>query len=63
MFMKIICIISMVIAGASIATAVTDTPKLDTFIGKVYRVLDWLAINVWKAKDKYGYMFSAFGWI
>jgi len=52
MFVKIICIISMVIAGASITTAVTDTPKLDTFIGKVYRVLDWLAINVWKAKDK-----------
>ena len=32
--------------------AVTPTPKDDGWAGKAYKVIDWLALNVFKAKDK-----------
>jgi len=51
--------ISVVIAAASSIAAVTPTPKDDALVGKVekaygkaYKVLDLLALNVLKAKDK-----------
>lgn len=40
-----------VIAGASAITAVTPTPNPDTTLGKAYKVLDVLAVNVLKAKQ------------
>ncbi len=45
-------IVTAVIAAASAIAALTPTPKDDTFIGKAYKVVDWLALNVFKAKDK-----------
>ena len=39
------------VAAASAVAALTPTPKDDTWVGKAYRVLDWLALNVGKAKD------------
>ena len=44
--------ITSVIAVASAIAALTPTPKDDTFIGKIYKLIDWLALNVHKAKDK-----------
>lgn len=41
-----------VIAAASAITAVTPTPKDDRFVGKIYKVLEALALNVGYAKDK-----------
>jgi hypothetical protein len=29
----------------------TPTPADDTFVGKMYKVVDWLALNIGKAKD------------
>jgi hypothetical protein len=50
--------VGTVIAIASITAALTPTPKDDKIIakfipiGKLYKVIDWLALNVGKAKDK-----------
>jgi hypothetical protein len=44
--------ITAIIAAASAIAALTPTPKDDTFIGKAYKIIDWLALNVFKAKDK-----------
>lgn len=45
-------IVTAVIATASAIAALTPTPKDDTIIGKAYKFVDWLALNVFKAKDK-----------
>ena len=48
----IMAIISGVIATASAIAAMTPTPKDDGIIKKVYKLVDLLALNVGKAKDK-----------
>ena len=48
----IVSIVTAVIALASVIAAVTPTPKDDDLIKKLYKILDLLAINVGKAKDK-----------
>ena len=45
-------IVTAVIAAASAIAALTPTPKDDNLIGKAYKVVDWLALNFFKAKDK-----------
>mgnify|MGYP000350487513 CR=1 FL=1 len=44
-------VVTAVIAAASAIAALTPTPADDTFIGKAYKVIDWLALNIFKAKD------------
>tara|TARA_B100000214_G_C23757478_1_gene530657 strand:+ start:175 stop:351 length:177 start_codon:yes stop_codon:yes gene_type:complete len=48
----LISIITGAIALASAIAALTPTPKDDTIVGKIYKVIDLLALNVGKAKDK-----------
>jgi hypothetical protein len=43
--------LSGVVAAASAATALTPTPDDDKIVGKIYRVLDILALNIGHAKD------------
>ena len=45
-------VVTAVIAAASAIAALTPTPKDDTLIGKAYKIIDWLALNIFKAKDK-----------
>jgi hypothetical protein len=45
-------VVTAVIALASAVAAVTPTPKSGSVWAKVYAVIDFLAINVGKAKDK-----------
>ena len=45
-------VVTTIIAAASAIAALTPTPKDDTLIGKAYSIIDWLALNVLKAKDK-----------
>tara|TARA_R110002167_G_scaffold54833_9_gene156182 strand:+ start:968 stop:1153 length:186 start_codon:yes stop_codon:yes gene_type:complete len=47
----LISIITAVVAVASAVAALTPTPKDDTIVGKIYKVVDMLALNVGKAKD------------
>jgi len=44
-------IVTGVIALASAITSVTPTPALGSKLGKVYKVIDFLALNVGKAKQ------------
>ena len=45
-------VVTAIIAAASAIAALTPTPNDYTFIGKAYKIVDWLALNVFKAKDK-----------
>ena len=41
-----------VVAAASAVCALTPTPKDDGVVRKLYVIVEWLALNVGKAKDK-----------
>jgi len=41
-----------IIAAASAFAAATPTPKEGTVLAKVYKVIDFLAVNIGKAKNK-----------
>ena len=49
---ELIAILTGIVTLASAVAALTPTPKDDTIVGKVYKVVDWLALNVGKAKEK-----------
>jgi hypothetical protein len=48
----ILAVLTGVIATAAAVAALTPTPKDDGIVKKLYKLLDLLAINVGKAKDK-----------
>ena len=48
----ILLALSAVVAAASAIAALTPTPTYDSFVAKAYKIVDWLALNVGKAKDK-----------
>jgi len=41
-----------IVAAASTFAASTPTPKEGTILAKVYKVIDFLSVNIGKAKDK-----------
>lgn len=41
-----------IIAAASAVTALTPTPRDDAWVGRIYRLVDTLALNVGHAKEK-----------
>jgi len=45
-------VVTAVVTLASAICALTPTPAADTWQGKVYNVVEFLAINIGKAKDK-----------
>ena len=47
-----ISIITMIVTVASLIAASTPTPKDDIWIGKLYKLVDLLALNIGKAKQK-----------
>ena len=47
-----IAVIPTIIMIASFIAAITPTPIDDGWMKKVYKVLDWCALNVGRAKDK-----------
>ena len=49
---SILFAVSAIVAAASAIAALTPTPKDNAVVAKAYKVLDWLALNVGKAKDK-----------
>ena len=44
-------IVTTIIAAASAIAALTPTPADDTLVGKAYKVIEWLGLVVFKAKD------------
>jgi len=49
---SIIAALTAIVAAASAVAALTPTPSDDSFVAKAYKIVDWLALNVGKAKDK-----------
>lgn len=49
--MELIGYITMIVTVASIIAASTPTPKDDVWIGKLYKFIDLLALNIGKAKE------------
>ena len=49
---EIIGILTGVVTVASAVAALTPPPKDDSWVKKIYGIVDWLALNVGKAKDK-----------
>ena len=44
-------VIPWLVMGASLVAVLTPTPVDDGLVKKAYKVLDWFALNVGKAKD------------
>ena len=44
--------ICTIIAIASFVAAITPTPQGDKWLAKLYKLIDLLALNIGKAKDK-----------
>tara|TARA_R100001163_G_C4909260_1_gene94313 strand:- start:278 stop:466 length:189 start_codon:yes stop_codon:yes gene_type:complete len=49
---ELIGILTGIVTVASAIAALTPTPKDDSIVGKLYKIVDMLAINVGKAKEK-----------
>jgi len=47
-----IALIPTIVMCASLICAATETPKDDAVLAKVYKFLDWCALNVGKAKQQ-----------
>jgi len=48
---QLIGIATAIVTAASAIAALTPTPQDDTWVGKAYRIVDWLALNIGRAKD------------
>jgi hypothetical protein len=48
----LIAIVPTIVLCASAIAALTPTPLDDGWMKKVYKLLDWCALNVGRAKDK-----------
>jgi len=49
--MSIVTWVTAIVTISSIIAATTSTPKDDVWIGKLYKVIDMLAMNIGKAKE------------
>ena len=49
---QLLSIATGVVALASAICALTPTPKDDGVVKKLYAIVEWLALNIGKAKDK-----------
>ena len=52
MLINAITWITIIVTVASLIAASTPTPKDDIWIGKLYKLVDLLALNIGKAKEK-----------
>jgi|TARA_B100001093_G_scaffold213852_1_gene205102 hypothetical protein len=48
----LISTLTAIVAAASAIAALTPTPTDDGWASKLYKIVDWLALNVGNAKDK-----------
>ena len=44
--------VTIIVTVASLIAASTPTPKDDVWINKLYKLIDFLALNIGKAKEK-----------
>jgi len=51
LILDIVMTITIIVTVSSMIAAMTPTPKDDIWIGKLYKVIDLLALNIGKAKN------------
>ena len=54
LIITLVLVVTGIVCLASFIAAVTPTPKDDVWIGKLYKLIDVLALNIGKAKEKSG---------
>lgn len=52
LYINIFMWITSIIAIAFLIAAITPTPQGDKLLAKLYKVIDFLALNIGKAKEK-----------
>ncbi len=52
MIVNLVGWIAIIVTVASLITALTPTPKDNAWMGKIYKIIETLALNIGKAKDK-----------
>ena len=52
MIFNLVSWITIIVTVASLIAASTPTPTDDVWIGKLYKLIDWAALNIGKAKEK-----------
>jgi hypothetical protein len=50
--LKIIGVVPWIVSICSMIAALTPTPVDDNLVGKAYKIIDWFALNIGKAKEK-----------
>ena len=50
--MKIVGVIPWIVSICSMIAAMSPTPLDDNLVGKAYKVIDWFALNIGRAKEK-----------
>ena len=50
--LKIVSVIPWLVSICSLIAALTPTPADDKLVGKAYKILDWFALNIGRAKEK-----------
>ena len=50
--LKIVGVVSWIVSVCSMIAALTPTPVDDNLVGKAYKIIDWFALNIGKAKEK-----------
>ena len=50
--LNILAWVTAIISVASVVAAITPTPKDDHWFSHLYKIIDWCALNVLKAKAK-----------
>lgn len=48
---KVVSVATVVVTGASAFCAATPTPEPTSFLGKIYKLIEFLALNIGKAKQ------------
>lgn len=47
---QLLAVATAIVSAASAFCALTPTPTDDSIVRKIYRVIEWLALNIGKAK-------------
>ena len=50
--LKLVSVIPWLISISSLIAALTPTPHDDKLVSKAYKIIDWFALNIGRAKDK-----------
>ena len=50
--LKLVSVIPWLVSICSLIAALTSTPADDKLVGKAYKILDWFALNIGRAKEK-----------